>query len=47
MIDLKLGAAFIGWTVTTFVAHFSVKRILLAAAPGGAEVRDGSLYQNR
>ena len=39
MIDLKLATAFIGWTVTTFVAHYSVKRILLAAAPGGAEVR--------
>ena len=38
MIDLKLAAAFIGWTGTTFVAHYSIKRILVAALPGGAEV---------
>ena len=38
MIDLKLAAAFIGWTGTTFVAHYSIKRIIVAAVPGGAEV---------
>lgn len=38
MIDLKLAAAFIGWAGTTFVAHYSIKRILVAAVPGGAEV---------
>ena len=38
MIDLKLATAFIGWTATTFVAHYSVKRILVATTPGGAEV---------
>ena len=38
MIDCKLVAAFIGWTATTFVAHYSVKRILVAATSGGAEV---------
>ena len=38
MIDFKLVAAFISWTATTFVAHYSVKRILVAATPGGAEV---------
>ena len=39
MKNIKLATAFIGWTVTTFVAHYLVKRILLAATPGGAEVR--------
>ena len=38
MVDLKLLTAFIAWTTTTFVAHYSVKRILVAAAPGGAGV---------
>ena len=38
MIDLKLAAAFIGWTGTTFVAHYSIKRILVAATTDGAEV---------
>ena len=38
MIDFKLVAAFISWTATTFVAHYSVKRILVAATQGGAEV---------
>ena len=43
MFDLKLATAFIGWTATTFVAHYSVKRILVAAAPGGTEV---NIYTN-
>ena len=43
MFDLKLAAAFIGWTATTFVAHYSVKRILVTAAPGGTEV---NIYTN-
>ena len=38
MIDFKLVVAFIGWSATTFVAHYSVKRILVAATSGGAEV---------
>ena len=38
MVDLKLLTAFIAWTTTTFVAHYSVKRILVAAAPSGAGV---------
>ena len=38
MIDFKLVAAFIGWTTTTFVAHYSIKRILVAATTDGAEV---------
>ena len=38
MIDFKLVAAFIGWTTTTFVAHYSIKRILVATTPDGAEV---------
>ena len=38
MIDFKLVAAFIGWTTTTFVAHYSIKRILVAATPYGAKV---------
>ena len=38
MIDFKLVAAFIGWTTTTFVAHYSIKRILVAATADGAEV---------
>ena len=47
MFDLKLATAFIGWTATTFVAHFSVKRILVAAAPAGAEVNTyTSAYTN-
>ena len=39
MKNIKLATAFIGWTVTTFVAHYLVKRILLAATSGGADVR--------
>ena len=38
MVDLKLLTAFVGWTLTTFVAHFLVKTILVAAVPVGAEV---------
>ena len=38
MIDFKLVAAFIGWTTTTFVAHYSIKRILITATADGAEV---------
>ena len=34
----KVAAAFIGWTATTFVAHYSIKRILVAAEPGEVEV---------
>ena len=39
MIDLKLSTSFIVWTGATFAAHYSVKRILVAAAPRGAEVK--------
>ena len=38
MIDFKLVSAFIGWTTTTFVAHYSIKRILVTATADGAEV---------
>ena len=37
-LSVKLAMAFIGWTATTFIAHYSVKRILVAATPSGTEV---------
>ena len=37
-VSVKLAMAFIGWTATTFIAHYSVKRILVAATPSGTEV---------
>ena len=38
MINLRLLVAFLGWTVTTFIAHYSVKRVLLTLLPLGVEV---------
>ena len=38
MINLRLLVAFLGWTVTTFIAHYSVKRALVLLLPLGVEV---------
>ena len=38
MADQRLLVAFLGWTVTTFLAHYSVKRALVLLLPLGVEV---------
>ena len=47
MINVRLFVAFLGWTVTTFLAHYSVKRALVTLLPLGVEVSPSTLHHLR